>query len=493
MDKYWKSALMATLELVPHVDRAFVPEPFFPYSDKFLPLEFSLVSGNGPVGFCVQKDMMYRLTESVLGAVRSPYQIIYSNAVFIVGTTVPVTFPAYAQNTKQRFAEFVKLRELVRDGVMGKNSTHYWKISNANGRRKVLVVGATNMGNIGDDLLAEAIGMMVERVCGDCAVHYANFEVSRSDVSDFDLLVVGGGGIIYSSQFGANDSQNLANYLKLPIWADEVGVPCVLLGVGVQGRPRHIAMDPVARTFATRSLSVAKAIAVRDSASRNELSELAPVSVSLLPDLVFSLNAGERMIGQEHQHRCRGRMAFIGQVFSENLQFFRNSLLSDPSGFISAIGADKVYFAIMSNDDVPHAQRFEGLMNSVGVTCEIKDLRTESFDGVFGFFAELSGVVTTRFHGLVMAAMSGTPVLSIDLSSGKHSLLVRDFLPSLKKCVIDETFDRARIMEAIANLAAFPSKHICSTADLSAVYARVVEYENILSAHLKCAENGIPR
>lgn len=484
MDEYWKSALMATLELVPHVDRAFVPEPFFPYSDKFLPLEFSLVSGNGSVGFCVQKDMLGRLAESVLGAVRSPYQIIYSNAVFIVGTTIPVTFPVYAQGTQRRFAEFVELRELARRGVMGKNATGYWKITNPNGRRKVLVVGATNMGNIGDDLLAEAIGRMVERVCGDCAVHYANFQVSRSDVSDFDLIVVGGGGIIYSSQFGANDTENLANYLKLPIWADEAGVPCVLLGVGVQGRPRHIARDPMARAFVTRSLSVAGAVAVRDSASRNELCELAPVSVCLLPDLVFSLNAEKRMIGLEHQHRFRGRVAFVGEVFSGRLQFFTNALLSDSSGVISAIGADRVYFAIMSSDDVPHARRFEGLMNSVGVNCEIKDLRAESFDGVFGFFAELSGVVTTRFHGLVMAAMSGTPVLSVDLSFGKHSLLVRDFLPSLKECVIDETFDRARVMGALTNLAAFPEKHICSAADLSAVYDQVTEYENILSAHL---------
>ena len=484
MDEYWKSALMATLELVPHVDWAFVPSRFFPFSDKFLPLEFSLVSGCGAVGFCVQKDKLWRLAEPVLRGCRSPYQIVYSNDVFFCGTTSPVTFPVYAQDMERRFAEFVELRESAYRGLMGRNSTRYWKISNTNGLRKVLVVGASNMGNIGDDLLAEAIGKLVESVCRDCVVHYANFEVSRADVSDFDLIVVGGGGIIYSNQFGANDTQNLANYLKLPIWADDAGVPCVLLGVGVQGRPRHIARDPMARAFATRSLSVASAVAVRDSASRNELGELAPVSVRLLPDLVFSLNAEKRTSGLEYQDRVRGMVAFVGEVFSERLKYFNNVLLSNPLAVISATGADRVYFAIMSNDDVPHAKRFEELMNSVGVVCEVKDLRTESFEGVLRFFGELSGVVTTRFHGLVMAAMSGTPVLSVDLSFGKHSLLVRDHLPSLKECVIDETFDRARIMDALANLAAFPGNHICCDSDLSAVYDQTTEYKRILSAYL---------
>ena len=82
MDQYWKAALMAAMDLLPFVDAIYAPSELFPFSRKFLPLEFSLLRKSTKVGFCVQKDALHRLDTGLLVAVSEPEQSVFSNEVF---------------------------------------------------------------------------------------------------------------------------------------------------------------------------------------------------------------------------------------------------------------------------------------------------------------------------------------------------------------------------------------------------------------------------
>ena len=191
MDHFWKSALLATLDLLPFVDVVYTPNEFFPYSRKFYPLDFSnLISGRS-VGFCVHKDRIHSIPPQLLDVIDSPSQIVYSNDVFIVACVkLPPDFRWFYYE-EIRYREYMNLRDAVLSGALGRNKTPYWRIDKRDGIGSVLIVGATNMGNIGDDLIACAIANYLQEV--NCSIYFSDFRVTRADLADFDLVIVGGG------------------------------------------------------------------------------------------------------------------------------------------------------------------------------------------------------------------------------------------------------------------------------------------------------------
>ena len=251
VDENLKSALMATLDLVPDADVIFTPEQLFPFSRKFYPLEFSLVVSNPKVAFCARKDLLHRLDRRLVEAIATPEQITYSNdAFFVACLSPPRTFRGLYE--ERRYRDYMGKRASVLANAQGRNSTPYWRIDKGAGNFKALVVGATNMGNVGDDIIAGSIGSWLREAKADCSVFYSDFRVSRADLADFDLVIVGGGGIVYASQFGQNETDNLANYFKIPLWTKELSIACIVLGVGVQGRREQFFGDPLVRQFLER-------------------------------------------------------------------------------------------------------------------------------------------------------------------------------------------------------------------------------------------------
>src|SRR5690606_22715731 len=92
---------------------------------------------------------------------------------------------------------------------------------------KVLVVGASNMGNVGDDLLA---GVLAELLGGAGAdVYLSGPDIDPLRVAEYDAVVVGGGGLIYASRYGENEVQNLGNYLKFGPIGRLLGMPTALI------------------------------------------------------------------------------------------------------------------------------------------------------------------------------------------------------------------------------------------------------------------------
>ena len=247
---------MATLDLVSDVDIVFTPEQLFPYSPKFYPLEFSLCVSNPAVAFCARKDLLHRLDRPLIEAISSPDQIVYSNDAFFVACLNPPEKIGWPYYEERRYRDYMDKRASVLANAQGRNSTPYWRVDKGTGDFKVLIVGATNMGNVGDDLIAPSIGDWVHEIKPDCGLYFSDFRVSRPDLADFDLVIVGGGGIVYVSQFGQNETDNLANYFKIPLWARELLIPCVVLGVGVQGRRDQFFRDPFVQQFLSRSLQV---------------------------------------------------------------------------------------------------------------------------------------------------------------------------------------------------------------------------------------------
>ncbi len=460
---------MATLDVVPDVDIVFTPKLLFPYSRKFYPLEFSLIVSNPAVAFCARKDVLHRLDRRLIEAISSPEQILYSNDAFFVACLNPpqkISWPYYEE---QRYRDYMDKRASVLANAQGRNSTPYWLVDNDAGDFKVLIVGATNMGNVGDDLIAASIGGWVREIKPECGLYFSDFRVSRSDLADFDLVIVGGGGIVYVSQFGQNETDNLANYFKIPLWARELSIPCVVLGVGVQGRREQFFRDPLVKRFLSRSLQAASEIVVRDTSSRDVLGELTTQAITVLPDLAFSIASKYPYFRNPRPGTAAESIAFVGEVVGDRLAFFGRLLEDEMREILRNLSAVELRYFLMSNDDLPHRDRLVQLLASQGRGCKVHDLRGAKMPEAVEAFRGVSGVVTARFHGLVLSIIAGTPALSIDLSFGKQSVLIREDFPSMANNLIDETCPANAIAEKLRALAENPSSLMTEIAEIEAV------------------------
>ena len=460
---------MATLDVASDVDIIFTPEQLFSFSRKFYPLEFSLVVTNPSVAFCVRKDLLHRLDRRLVEAITSPEQVVFSNDAFFVACRDPSKAIKWHYYEESRYRDFMNKRESMLANAQGRNATPYWRVDRGTEQFRVLIVGATNMGNIGDDMIAKCIGSWMREIRPDCTLHFSDFRISRPDLADFDLIVVGGGGIVYVSQFGQNETDNLANYFKIPIWAREFAIPCIVLGVGVQGHRDQFSRDPLVKQFLTRSLRSASDIIVRDQSSRDVLGELSGYSISVLPDVAFS-------VGLQHSHYREARptgsassVTFIGEVVAGRVAFFATVLEKAPQDIAKVLYGVTVSYFVMSNDDIAHRDRLLQLLTPQGITCTVVDLRKLSTLEVLETFRSVSTVVTARLHGLVMAILAGTPALSVDLSIGKQSALISDFFPSAAGSVVQEACSRERILEKLSLLIAKPYLFSPDVVDIEAV------------------------
>ena len=480
MDQYWKSALLATLDLIPFVDVVYTPSMFFPFSRKFYPYEFSFIKSQRSVAFCIHKDFVCRLDPRLYEECKSTEQIVYSNAVFIVACLKPPESLGWFYYEKERYFEYMLLREAVLVNSLGRNTTSYWSVKKNNNGFKVLVVGASNMGNIGDDLIAKSIREQIYSTKLECSIYLSDFNVSRVDIADYDLIIVGGGGIIYSSQFGMNDTDNLSNYLKLPLWAKELSIPCIIMGVGVQGESDQFTKDQYVCEFMNQSLSAASKIIVRDQLSKNVIGKFTNNYINVLPDLVFSFASHFPYYKTKENNACSNVFMFVGELFSKKLEFFNNLLKASAEHIFSIFGGQDIRYCIMSNDDLVHKDVFVSLMTSKNIECKVHDLRGLTPDSVLTVFREASGVITTRFHGLVLSIIAGSPVLSIDLSYGKHALLIKDYFPSIKNNLIDETNSTNKILDKLGVLVEQPSSLLPDICEIDAVSLATIEYANTI-------------
>jgi hypothetical protein len=100
-------------------------------------------------------------------------------------------------------------------------------------------------------------------------------------------------------------------------------------------------------------------------------------------------------------------------------------------------------------------------------------------------FASYTAVVTTRFHGLVIAALAEVPVLALDVAEGKCARLLRS-AGAVRSLVLDGEVDGAgRIAAALAgSLAALPA------ATLDELSRQTAVHEQALHALLARAETA---
>ncbi len=441
-DGYWQAAYEAALRALDEAEHVLVPSEFLPLNPRFGPLEYSWgLKDVGRLAWCCSKDDVHRLAPWLHRAAVESSSSAWSNEVFVVGGNFRWSRRADAASRRHLVAWHERVRR-YRRGVPAYRSLERKPVSSTTkattGRvPRVLVVGASGMGNVGDDLIAEALAEILAEEGAD--VRLSGPDIDPLRVARYDFVVVGGGGLVYASRDGSNETQNLGNYLKFGPIGRHFGIPVGLIGVGDQDHDGWIERDALTRTFARNSLAQFQQFTTRDGSSTSLLGRLGAADVRTGSDLLFSW-AGRAEAGVRPTVNPSARIALVGELYC--YRAFREGLADDDPPLASRLQEREFDVLIMSNDDVPHARRAYGALRRAGAIVEMVDLRNRDFQALSSLFASYRGVITTRFHGLALAALAGVPVLALDEPEGKKARLLRD-IDAAECLMLDDQGDGA--------------------------------------------------
>lgn len=313
---------------------------------------------------------------------------------------------------------------------------------------KVVVISAYDMGNVGDNLVSEIAKRIAQSARrGRVRVRFSPPPYRSHDIEWADVVIMGGGGLIYDS-----DKRNIDNYMESLKHAQLMGKKTAIIGVGVQGE----IVSTYGKSRYKDVLNHVDLITIRHATEAAELRKIGVESpIYVLPDISFclpnfesrsradteGLRALERIVDFKGDDGVIG-VSVASEVWSNHLMEAltddeRNQQLQNNEALIELVGRlakkSKVALLLHSRDDKSF---YESVIQSSGSSKNIALIDLTGIKGMrelFAIYGQLSGVIASRYHAFTLAAMSGLPVLGF---SGKISRTIEDFLPSLSGAYI---------------------------------------------------------
>lgn len=264
--------------------------------------------------------------------------------------------------------------------------------------------------------------------------HYAEVEVvgwegvSRDRVADalrrLDVLVVGGGGILYNTE--------ARRYLRLVRAAQELGVPVFLYAVGAGPLT-----DEIDCAMAREALAAADEVTVRDEESKLVLEETGvtrPITVTADPALLLepevcgaqmlrdeAVPQGVRLVGMNVREPGRATEHLDVEGY--------HHLLAHVGDFLIRRLDAHVVFVPMERDDVRHAHAVVSHMSAAD-RCRVLNGHHRP-EQVLDLVGQLDLAVGMRLHFLIFAALAGVPLLPLPYAGKVFDFAQRIGAPAL--------------------------------------------------------------
>ncbi len=295
--------------------------------------------------------------------------------------------------------------------------------------RRAVIASAWNLGNCGDDAVSLAAAGICRRL-GFEEVTLLGPSGPLDPIERAGLVLLGGGGLLYD-----NDITNTANYTAPLRFAAACGVPYAALGVGTQG-----IRTALGRAAYHEALAGAAVIAARDETDVAVLrTECALHQAEAGADLAFALPELEPHWFAPMTRPARARpLALLSLGYSRETPGLQGeTLLRSILGLARSLGeTHDLLLARHSTDDAPvHAEaaRILGIRDI--------DLAALGVPMAIATYAAADLAVTSRYHGTIFAALTGTPVATICDGPAKLGRLVSQALPSIAPAMtpLDET------------------------------------------------------
>ena len=299
-------------------------------------------------------------------------------------------------------------------------------------KKKIKIFGASNCGNVGDDLIALILKKYVEDFFEDRAdVSLIPQQKQFEQIKDADILIIGGGGLIYDY-----DIDNVKNYCEAVRYAHDYRIPVYFMGMGVQ----HVFSEEAKSMYKTE-LPKVSAIATRGTFdSQFIIDELNydPARVITARDLVF-------LYDDVLQKQVTKPFESDKPILSLSLADWKlgTNYKNIQEGLKEAYDAYRVYLAktlpllkehfdvrvvCQANEDKEISEYLGDVFDTEVITFP----NIESSAELVEIYRASDFVITNRYHGLIAAIIAQTPALGVSFSTHKSQRLIRDSFPSLE-------------------------------------------------------------
>jgi polysaccharide pyruvyl transferase WcaK-like protein len=267
----------------------------------------------------------------------------------------------------------------------------------------VLASGAYGYGNFGDDCYVDVLR---SRMAGRQIDFLSQIDETQLRLFSYDATMLAGGGLLYDLVAKCG-TRSLKHYLRYPAIAQWLGKKSFMIGVGVQGRIHPQSLEPYLSVFEAMDLRT-----VRDDYSARKLRE-AGVHSSVLEcaDLVYAKTILPKrdIVGRQLGKPVLGIVAsqpgkgFVHDEFSGFEVRFQQALRILEKNF------KLHFFSFDSRTDPWLAESWSG--DHSYTRFDLKS--TDAINEFIRSFQSVDAFVTTRYHGVVLSILTGTPFLGV--------------------------------------------------------------------------------
>ena len=434
---------------------------YFPQSNA-LPYTFGYFTDLSTLDvILIHKDEIDFLSTKLLIHMQNNMHYAFGNSVFNVFTRTHV-------KEKLEQKHLYPMENILENRFFEKN------LFSKNSQRKIAIISAYGMGNIGDDLISLRAKSLLEQTYPEATIKLLPLPFSREKYSSYDTIVLGGGGVLYDA-----DILNAINYTNILLYADDTGKECFGIGLGTQG----IRSD-IGKVLFREALNKTKFLNVRNEKDKTILQEIGvEVPIHTTEDLVFSLPISKN----SWDHKSDQPIALISIMDTHN---FLSDLISRKRmmGYSEMTyhtvkylaQTHKLKFLCQSLDDKLLYQELSKEFGGEIITIPLSNI----IDSL-NYYAAADLVVTSRFHGLILAILHNKPLIAFGSNGLKIERLINTSFPSLKDSFISiQNIDIEIIEEKIKDLNNNPKKYTANAKGLEEAVKRSNSTLDILKKYV---------
>ncbi len=409
-DQYWCNAAKHAVDLSARYQYVLAPAEICHLISNGLPIEFSHVLSPSVCLVVIPRSDI-DLLSLYFCELRSNWRLIHADGAFIIFDFSEVATGGVDQSHELPFV-YDLIEQMSRGSPVRESVIDLELSDDFHGRSYVLVACASLTGNAGDRLLAAAAVKFLKCVWPELAFVVVDGRVDRQLIAKAKFVIVGPGGMLFDINGTRTDLYNIANWFRFFHVAKEYSIPFALLGIGDQGTNLDLS-----KIFVERALVDVAVVSTRDRETANLIVKLTESPVMNLPD--FSINFQQEIA--KVSKKSKFTLAICG-----DFRFDRRSI-ENVLAFCRKRGIRNLSVVLQANEDFEWWEHV-GCDVCVGGGLEpmVFDVRNEHPQQFYSVIASASMLVTSRFHGLMVALMSGTPTLVFSDHEDKRERLLRE-------------------------------------------------------------------
>ena len=394
-DPYWLRAGKCVAGLLGDVKYVLAPAEMNHLRGDCLPLAFAHILEPDQCAIVLPKDDVDMLPLSWIEQLPE-WETIYADGAFVAlkaGANGCVPHPDDFER-----AYLHRRGEAVLGGQAVRQSRIDEQLSDKITSGPYAVVAAASMtGNAGDRLIASAAARLLRKAWPHLSILIVDGSPDRTLIANASAVVIGPGGMIYDYHRSRIELMNVANWMRFGYLAQEYRVPLFSIGIGHQ-----MMITDIAWRYTEGALREARIISTRDRDTAKLLLNRVNCPVVAMPD-ISTIFAEEirHLPGREGERKA---MTICGD-FRHTSELARTLVNAGAAGCL-------IRYIVQANEDAESlACHRSELQEAFGDDFDAVDCRTADPMVFCAAIASSDAIVTTRFHGMMVAMMAGVDTL----------------------------------------------------------------------------------